>query len=73
MIFIYKGFECWIEQEEEEDNIKNFHFFRKNGITKSMPLSPYTGKEAMFAWIDAGCPQPTAPRHDFSFVNGKLV
>jgi len=71
--FQHKGFSCWIEQDVEDDNIKNFHYYKgADGVTRTMPLSPYVHEDAMRAWIDAGCPRPAPAHHDFSFTNGKL-
>jgi hypothetical protein len=69
----YKGFTCWIEHDVEEDNIKNWHYYRgADGVAKTMPLSPYVHEDAMRAWIDAGCPQPIPPHYSFYFVGGIL-
>jgi hypothetical protein len=69
----YKGFECWIERDVEDDCVKNWHYYKgADGVTHTMPLSPYVHEDAMRAWIDAGCPKPVAPQHSFSFYGGKL-
>jgi hypothetical protein len=70
--WVHGGFECWMEQDVEDDCIKNWHYYRADGVTNTMPLSPYVGEEAMRAWIDAGC--PAHPRNgNFTLTDGKLV
>ena len=71
--WVYKGYECWIEQDVEDDCIKNWHHYRgADGVTRTMPLSPYEHEPAMMAWIDAGCPDH--PRKgNFMLRDGKLI
>lgn len=57
--FTYKGHQCIIEIDYEEDNIKAFHFVVKpDGTRLWADISPYDStKETVKLWIDAGYPE----------------
>jgi hypothetical protein len=54
----YKGHQCWIVQEVEEDNIKAFHYVRlPSGEVKFADISPYNYNiRTIQVWIDADYP-----------------
>lgn len=54
----YKGHQCWIELEYEEDNIKAYHMvITPAGALMSANISPYDrSRETVELWIDAGYP-----------------
>lgn len=73
-VWTYKGYECWIEEDKEDDVTKKWHMYRKAGTNdkpKWMPLSPYVDSYAMKLWIDAGCPK-SPDGHSMTVRDGKL-
>ncbi|MFM9151737.1 MAG: hypothetical protein ACKOPU_05650 [Candidatus Planktophila sp.] len=57
--FFYKGFNCRIEHEYEEDNIKAWHYaVDRNGKEFFADITPYdSSPETLRLWIDAGMPK----------------
>lgn len=54
----YKGHQCWVELEYEEDNMKAHHFvITPGGALMFANVSPYDrSRRSVEAWIDAGYP-----------------
>jgi|694.fasta_scaffold03186_34 hypothetical protein len=56
--FFYKGYNCRIEHEYEEDNVKAWHIVvDKDGKQITADITPYdSSTETLRLWIDAGMP-----------------
>jgi hypothetical protein len=62
--FFYKGYNCRIEHEYEEDNIKAWHIVvGPDGKEITADITPYdSSTETLRLWIDAGMPKRISNR-----------